>query len=138
MIRVRELFAFRGNIMLSLSTSGMSGSVMDLRRVSHSCISSWWRVTQMPVLCESVGSPLTPISAPLFLACSYLSQPENAAAPTVQSQGSPAWGRHKPWLISRMRAVMKKSKSWGSARPGGAVHLSVVRNTANVQLGVCQ
>jgi len=32
---------------------------MDLRSVSHSCISSWWRVTQIPVHCASVGSPLT-------------------------------------------------------------------------------
>jgi len=42
------------------------------------------------------------------------SGPKNAAAPTVQSQRSPAWGKNKPWLISRMRVVMKKNKSWGS------------------------
>jgi len=33
-----------------------SGPIMDLRSVSHSCISSWWRMTQIPVMCASVGS----------------------------------------------------------------------------------
>jgi len=47
---------------------------MDLRSVSHSCISSWWRMTQIPVMCVSVDSPLTCILVPLFPACSYLSQ----------------------------------------------------------------
>jgi len=45
--------------MLSLSTSGMSGPIMDLRSVSHGCISSWWRMTQIPVRCASVGSEYT-------------------------------------------------------------------------------
>ena len=45
---------------------------MDLKRGSHSCISSWWRVTQIPVLCASVDSPLTRISTTIPCMYSYL------------------------------------------------------------------
>jgi len=45
---------------------------MDLKRGSHSCIGSWWRVTQIPVLCASVDSPLTRISTTLPCMYSYL------------------------------------------------------------------